>query len=383
MKKTNSLFLTVMLFALPCAMFAQETASSGKSFLSNPLFNGLMAVIIILLTFMAVLGTVLKNISKSDYIVKKIKDEKEGNTGKILSLLLIFLLGASVAHAQTNPAPDDGSVGGLNPYLFWFLISVIILLISVNVVLVNIINGILKPKKDEKAALSAKPKEKSLMDVFNASVEVEREAEIMMDHDYDGIKELDNNLPPWWKYGFYFTIIWALVYLVHYHIMRTGDLQATEYTKEVAKAKAEVEEYMKKAANNVDETNVKFDAAQIEEGKNVYMNFTCATCHGKLGEGGVGPNLTDEYWLHGGSVQDIFKSVKYGWPDKGMKSWKEDLSPSQMAAVTSYIMSLKGSNPANGKAPQGDLYKPDGISTDSTQTKTDTLAITVGDTLKK
>ncbi|HRD39869.1 MAG TPA: c-type cytochrome, partial [Bacteroidia bacterium] len=150
----------------------------------------------------------------------------------------------------------------------------------------------------------------------------------------------------------------AVFYLIHYHISGTGDLQEAEYNMEIAKAKAEVEAYMKTAANNVDETTVKMldGASDLESGKQVYQ-ANCAACHGKLGEGGVGPNFADEYWIHGGSIQDIFKTVKYGFADKGMKAWKEDLSPMQIAQVTSFIRTLKGTNPPNGKAPQGDLYK--------------------------
>ena len=106
---------------------------------------------------------------------------------------------------------------------------------------------------------------------------------------------------------------------------------------------------------------------------------SCAACHGQLGEGTVGPNLTDDYWLHGGSVQDVFKSIKYGWVEKGMKSWKEDLSPMQIAQVTSYIKSLKGTNPANAKAPQGDLYTEGGVApvNDSTAVMVDSLNVQV------
>ena len=200
-----------------------------------------------------------------------------------------------------------------------------------------------------------------------------------MDHDYDGIKELDNDLPPWWKYGFYLTIVVAFLYMIHYHISGTGDLQAVEYNKEMAKAKAEIAEYMKTAANNVDENTVKLldNPADIENGKQVYT-ANCAACHGKLGEGGVGPNFADEYWIHGGSVQDIFKTIKYGFADKGMKSWKEDLSPMQIAQVTSYIRTLKGTNPPNGKAPQGDLYTESGVvASDSTAVVNDSLKVVV------
>ena len=140
-------------------------------------------------------------------------------------------------------------------------------------------------------------------------------------------------------------------------------MQGAEYNKEMAKAKLDVEEYLKTSANNVDETTVKLltKPEDIEAGKQTFM-ANCIACHGKLGNGklgdndGAGPNLTDDYWLHGGSIQDVFKTIKYGWTDKGMKSWKEDLSPIQIAQVASYIKSLRGTA-TTGKAPQGELYK--------------------------
>jgi cytochrome c oxidase cbb3-type subunit 3 len=230
-------------------------------------------------------------------------------------------------------------------------------------------------KSEGAAKLAEKVKEKSILEKLNASVDIEREEEIMLNHNYDGIRELDNDLPPWWKYSFYLTIVVAFVYMIHYHIAGTGDLQTAEYNKEIEKAKTEIAEYMKGAANNVDETNVKMlEGADIENGKQLFIS-TCAACHGKFGEGGVGPNLTDAYWMHGGGLADVFKSIKYGWVDKGMKAWKEDLSPIQIAQVTSFIKTLYGTNPPNAKAPQGDLYKDDLSGSDSLQVMNDSLKI--------
>lgn len=195
---------------------------------------------------------------------------------------------------------------------------------------------------------------------WNDAVPVEREKEIMTDHEYDGIIELDNNLPPWWKAMFYLTIIFAVAYLVHFHILNTGDLQGAEYEKEMALAKEQVDAYLATSANNVDESNVTFVDAEdrIANGQTLFVQ-KCAPCHGQSGEGGVGPNLTDQYWIHGGSIEDIFKTIKYGVPAKGMIPWNGQLTPVEMQDISSFIITLEGSEPANGKEPQGELYERD------------------------
>ncbi|RMG60409.1 MAG: cytochrome C oxidase subunit III [Bacteroidetes bacterium] len=192
------------------------------------------------------------------------------------------------------------------------------------------------------------------------AVPVEEEESIDMGHDYDGIRELDNNLPPWWKYGFYLTIVFAVVYLWYYHVSSDWSSRQ-EYEVEMAEAAAEKEAYLAKVGNMVDESNVVMleDAAALAEGKAIY-DANCVACHGALGEGGVGPNLTDQYWIHGGSISDLFSTIKYGVPTKGMISWQAQLKPQQMQQVASYILTMQGTNPPNAKEPQGDLYVPEG-----------------------
>jgi cytochrome c oxidase cbb3-type subunit 3 len=136
-------------------------------------------------------------------------------------------------------------------------------------------------------------------------------------------------------------------------------LSAGEYDNEMAAAKVAKDAYMKTAKNNVDENTIVFDASYVADGQKIFSE-NCVACHGAKGEGGVGPNLTDDYWLHGGKINDIFKTVKYGWPANGMKSWQTDFSAMQIAQVVCYVKSLRGTNPPNPKAPQGDLYSEDG-----------------------
>lgn len=188
-----------------------------------------------------------------------------------------------------------------------------------------------------------------------------REKDILFDHDYDGIYELDNVLPPWWLWMFYFCIAFAVVYLGYYHFSGSGWSSKQEYEIAMKEAKQQVAEYVAAQGNLVDENNVtaRTDDAALAQGKDIWT-ANCVACHGANGEGGVGPNMTDKYWIHGGDIKDIFHTIKYGVPEKGMISWQTQLSPSAMADVASYILTLQGTNPPNPKAPQGDLYNPEG-----------------------
>ncbi len=179
-------------------------------------------------------------------------------------------------------------------------------------------------------------------------------------HDYDGIREYDNDLPPWWKALFWGTIGFAGIYLVFFHVTNAGALSLDEYRTEMAQAALLTQQL---GAN--DDPNKATDyqpllaKTDLLAGHDAFQQ-NCAACHGKAGEGTVGPNLTDEYWLHGGEVNTIYHTIKYGVQGKGMVAWKGKLSGKQMLQVASYVLSLHGSNPANPKAPQGERETPAG-----------------------
>ncbi len=203
---------------------------------------------------------------------------------------------------------------------------------------------------------------KRFLHMITQTVPLTEESKILMDHEYDGIRELNNKLPPWFVALFYATIIFAVVYMVNYHVLGDGNVMENEYMEEVNQAKME-QQLLTKSSSSVDEESVTLlnDDASIAEGKNIFLK-NCVACHGQNGEGLIGPNFTDDYWIHGGGIKNVFHTIKYGVPAKGMISWKAQLSPNQMQQVGSYILSLRGTNPANQKAPQGELWTPDKVS---------------------
>ena len=186
---------------------------------------------------------------------------------------------------------------------------------------------------------------------------ISMEKDLVMEHKYDGIEELDNPTPPWFMYLFYSSIFIAVVYFFIFHVVGDGKVMTTEYAEEIAVAEKANELYMKKFANSVNENNVIVltDAKSVEDGGKIYAK-NCVACHGDKGQGGVGPNLTDEFWLHGGAPKNIFHTLTEGVPEKGMISWKKTLNPIQIQHVVSYLSRFQGTNPENGKLPQGDKY---------------------------
>lgn len=184
----------------------------------------------------------------------------------------------------------------------------------------------------------------------------EKEQDILLDHNYDGIEELDNNLPPWWLWMFYISIAFGIFYVIFYHFSPFKMSNVQQYDIEMAEAAIQVKEYKKLKGDMVDEENLEAltEEADLALGQGIFIN-SCAACHRPDGGGSIGPNLTDDYWLHGGDISHVFKTIKYGVPEKGMISWKSQLRPTEMHQVASYILTLRGTNPENPKEAQGEL----------------------------
>ncbi|WP_109097298.1 cbb3-type cytochrome c oxidase N-terminal domain-containing protein [Aquimarina sp. AU58] len=252
--------------------------------------------------------------------------------------------------------------------LTWLILGMVLLFIIAIEISLEALRSILfrslKPDAQERYILAEKAKKekqfkwiKSIYLKLLDSKPVESEEEIILDHNYDGIKELDNNLPPWWVYMFYATIIFGIVYLVRFHVYNDYT-QAEEYETEVAEAKIAIEKYKKTAKDLVDVNTVTLltDASDISAGKAVYTT-NCVACHKADGGGGIGPNITDEYWILGGGIKNVFRTISEGGRDgKGMVAWKQTLKPVEMAQVASYIITLGGTTPAEPKEAQGEIW---------------------------
>jgi cytochrome c oxidase cbb3-type subunit 3 len=179
----------------------------------------------------------------------------------------------------------------------------------------------------------------------------EKRDPLLLDHDADGIQELDNNLPRWWVWLFYLTIIFAVVYLGYYHVLGLGTLSAAEYQREW-----KIGEEIKSNALAVFEASLPTltpsqDPAMLAEGQKIFLK-NCSPCHRKDGGGLVGPNLCDEYWIHGSNFVDNLRVIVNGVPAKGMLTWKGVLKPREIHQVASYIYTLRGTHPPNPKPPE-------------------------------
>lgn len=348
-------------FLLGATVFvqAQAPAPQEPSFFDGP--NGALGIVALLLlvAILSVVGVLRKLTNNPDYFVK-LRKMKSSAESKTLGLLLLFSGAATAANAEPSAVEPAVFPEFLSdPNTVWLLaVNFILLFVFAYVIRVLFRTiSMLMPETavEEKVEVTAESK------IFNALVDIvpiEREDEILMDHDYDGIRELDNNLPPWWVYMFYATIVWGFIYLGYIYLSPYGQSQAEEYIAEVEQAEVDKQAYLATMKSQVDENTVTYltDASDLKAGKAIYMEL-CQVCHAPDGGGGVGPNFTDKYWIHGGSVKDVFSTVKYGVPAKGMISWESQLRPSQMAQVSSYVLSLEGTTAAAPKEPQGELYE--------------------------
>ena len=281
-----------------------------------------------------------------------------------LRVILIFfaVLGAMEYFIDSGDKPAFIKFPMVSLFLLVFLFLLIAIEITVNAVDTITYQLLTEEQKSmlaETTSISFKESSwyKNLMKMLTKSVPIENEGQLLLDHDYDGIKELDNNLPPWWVYLFYGCIIFAAVYLFRFEIMG-ADNQEIELKKEMAQAQIDIAEYKKTAPDLMDENTVTLltDPSDLAAGKAIFTT-NCVACHRADAGGQIGPNLTDDQWILGGGIKNIFHTLLNGGRDgKGMISWKGTLKPKQMQEVASYVLSLQGSNPKDPKAPEGEIW---------------------------
>jgi cytochrome c oxidase cbb3-type subunit III len=360
MKKYSGLLFS-SIFGFPVASMAQDAAHTVKSEAGQPVAIIMFVIMLVLIFAIIVLSKVV--FATYDLHKEKLKKIAQNTVPFLIAGLVFFSLPAHARESQNVVSGNAALIGGLSKTSFYMMLSAIILEMIIVVFLVRtflLFSGLKKEKKVAAAIAETKKKDafKWLEKLNNTkSVDAETEAKINLGHDYDGIGELDNPTPPWWQWGFVISVIFAGVYLYTHHVSHSAPTQLQELAIANEKADEQQKAYLASSANKIDENTVTYlsDAADLAEGKSIFT-AVCAACHRADGGGIVGPNLTDEYWLHGGGIKDIFKTIKYGVPEKGMKSWKDDYSPKKIAQLASYIHSIKGSNPPSPKEPQGEKY---------------------------
>lgn len=328
------------------------------------LFYALIVVTIVLLIAIIIMAGTVTRFVKSDFFKDKLKNKEN-----VVKTLVLFVLFTGLAATNTFALEFNGP-GEATEDMPWLLIESrdLYALLAIDLVLVGVLfylrrmfnTFLAMTKKKEELAAAAEESEvlKKVNQILTDVVPIEEEHKILMDHEYDGIKELDNNLPPWWVWGFYFTIGFAVVYLLNYHVFGTSDLQIEAYKKDMKRAEAEVQAYLEKQAMNVTEDNVTIldDPEAISAGKAIFKD-NCVLCHSENGEGiaGSGPNLTDKSWIYGYDVKDVFTTVKYGRPG-GMPEHENKLNPIQLQQVSSYVLQLPEKK---GVEPKGDIIEED------------------------
>ena len=251
-------------------------------------------------------------------------------------LVSLFLLGSIPLYSQVkDPSTDLALI---------FTLSFMIFVIATLMYIIGVMNANVDPIVE------------LYYKIKNYVIPPPSEAAADVGHVYDDIKELDNRIPPWFNYLFGLTVIFAFVYLLDYHVLGISKLSADEYADEIVAANLQRKIMLASGGTiNENELTLLKDAESLKEGDEIFHKF-CVSCHGPQAGGLVGPNLTDEYWLHGGGIKNVYSTIKKGVPGKGMISWELVFSQRQIQNIGSYVLSLQGTNPPGGKAFEGEKY---------------------------
>lgn len=289
--------------------------------------------------------------------MERIKSKIKNLSSKYMLLPFLFLTTPLAAQTESSTGISQTTAFYVVIGLL-IIVSLLVILLAFNIVslLKAVVQKEMSPEK--KASMEKEPSWfAKTWAKWNDLKPLEEEQDIMLDHDYDGIKELDNHLPPWWKALFYLSIVYAVIYLMVFHVFKSAPLQEEEYEIEMALAQAAKSNMEQTIVVDFDESNVPFndDAEALADGKK-FFEAQCGMCHKADGGGLAGPNLTDDYWKHGGSMTDIYNVIKNGVPNTAMISWESKLNPIRLQNVASYVKSLRGTNPPGALPPDGELY---------------------------
>ncbi len=320
------------------------------------IFNWLLFLMVVLICVIIIFSRTIISFIKSDYFKK---NQDKNQMSKILLVVIAFglTLFSNQANALHLVQPGEG-VKDI-PWLLvedadiYFVLTLNVILLFVILYLRRLFNQFLSMTQAEKAPIIKPAKVlKKLNKILTDTVSIEEEEAILLHHDYDGIQELDNNLPPWWVWTFYGSIIFGVLYLINYHVLGISELQGQAYETEMALSKKEINIYLKKMAMNVDETNATLlsKKSDLQSGASIFQT-NCISCHKEKGQGDVGPNLTDTYWIYGYDIKDLFKTIKKGTTN-GMPEHASKLNPIQIQQVASFVLQLpfvKGDKEPNGK----------------------------------
>jgi cytochrome c oxidase cbb3-type subunit 3 len=272
------------------------------------------------------------------------------NKKNLYRLLSLVLIGSIPAYSQVkDPAAELALI---------FTVSFMIFVIATLMYIIGVMNANVDPFVN------------LYFKIKNYVIPPPSEVAPDVGHVYDDIKELDNRIPPWFNYLFGLTVVFAFVYLIDYHVMGLSKLPADEYMDEIVAANLQ-KKIMLASGGTINENALVAlkDAESLKDGDENFHKF-CISCHGPQAGGLIGPNLTDQYWIHGGGIKNVYTTIKKGVPGKGMISWELVFSQKQIQNLGSYVLSLQGTNPPGGKAPDGQLYvEPVAAIKDSVQKK--------------
>ena len=340
-KYLKSLLIVTSFLAIQQDVFAQNKTQVASSAIV------MMSIAVLFIVVIAILGKVVI----TSYEINKEREKKKRKMGATIltAVMLLFVSTAFAQDAEIVQASGSSLIGGLSKTTFYSLLSVIILELIVIAFLVKTFFLFTRLEKSiiqkSPEAIAEKKKQKwAWFERLNntRSLDAASEAQVNLGHDYDGIGELDNPTPPWWQWGFRLSILFAFVYMYVYHVAESAPLQIEELAIANEKAEQQIASYLATSSNLVDENNVTYldGASDLAAGQTIFV-AVCAACHGVDG---------------GGSMKDIFRTIKYGVPEKGMMSWKEDYSPKQIAQIASYVHSIVGTKPIDPKPAEGAIY---------------------------